>query len=616
MGNFPELQRRLDAVDGLFNLVSCSVLPARTGLPTILAETGNRTAFLHSGEDPRREAEELVNSLQGQTAQHVLFYGIGLGYHIDLFQRMNPNIPFSIFEPSISVFRTFAHQGPEDLLLSSMLRNVGIGSGELEASMFIRSFVDKTRGQITLCALPGYQSLFMQQLDKFGHDLHLAMQYKESNLAVSHHFSDFWTFNSIRNFQQVLQMPNLFQKRKHFVGKPAVIVSAGPSLEQDIEVLRKIKEGRRAYLFSAGSALNTLLSHDLMPDAACTYDPQPHNDIVFQKMLDMGIDTLPIVFGSSVGGSLMQVYQGPKFHFLTSQDSVTPGLLGRHALQWPVINDATSIAIVTLQILAHLGCNPIILSGQNFAYLHGRHYAGGIPYGQALEEPDPSATLSIKDVFGQAIRTSPSLFKMKQEMEGYIRAVSPLEVINTTSGGAAIEGAPFMEMARLLEQKLSRAVVDPEWMALEPNPAYSVVDGRAGISRMNDAADKAARSFEEWNAIFQDMSWYAKKGLPDKLEKLFPIFDQAFERWKDNPFSQVFLIPLCRVNYERLYQQVESVRYETDPMRKAAAILQYFGGFMRTAIQALDKVKPAYLEMVNKLEGFSVLQTGKEGGGA
>lgn len=161
----------------------------------------------------------------------------------------------------------------------------------------------------------------------------------------------------MKNFGEVLNTPNiLLEKKGEFKDKPAIIVAAGPSLNEEIENIRYIKENGLAYIFSVGSAVNTLVYHNIYPDAATTYDPGKFNQNVFTKIKEKEIKDIPMVFGSSVGYETLLNYPGKKYHMITSQDSVSNYYL-RNENNKPIdmVYDAPTIAVVTLQLLYELG---------------------------------------------------------------------------------------------------------------------------------------------------------------------------------------------------------------------------------------------------------------------
>lgn len=57
--------------------------------------------MLHSKYNPVQEAERFINSLREkiEEADHILFYGIGLGYHVKYFSTAYPEKLISAYEP-------------------------------------------------------------------------------------------------------------------------------------------------------------------------------------------------------------------------------------------------------------------------------------------------------------------------------------------------------------------------------------------------------------------------------------------------------------------------------------------------------------------------------------
>ena len=176
---------------------------------------------------------------------------------------------------------------------------------------------------------------------------------KKSGIYTSYAFQKRWIINSMKNFGDVLSTPNIIIKKKgQFKDKPAILVAADPSLNEEIENLKYIKENGLAYIFSVGSDINTLIYHDICPDAACTYDPTENNQKVFAKVKESGIKDIPMIFGFSVGYETLIDYPGEKYHMITSQDTVSNYFLKtEESDRLEIVLDAYSIAVVTLQLL-------------------------------------------------------------------------------------------------------------------------------------------------------------------------------------------------------------------------------------------------------------------------
>lgn len=176
---------------------------------------------------------------------------------------------------------------------------------------------------------------------------------EKNKIVTSFSFQKRWTINAIKNFPTIVKTPNILKdvERSQFKDKSAIIVAAGPSLNEEFENLRQIKDkGGLAYIFSVGSAINSLIDQGgIYPDATCTYDPQERNQMVIQKVKDKNITNIPLIFGSTVGYETLDDYNGPMLHMFTSQDTLAPPFLLREVDDFKVVYDAPSIAVVTYQ---------------------------------------------------------------------------------------------------------------------------------------------------------------------------------------------------------------------------------------------------------------------------
>ncbi len=561
---------------------------------------GNREATIHNEESPWQEAHDLFLQLKDASIDHMMFFGMGLGHHILQFQRQFPHIPFSIYEPSVDVFQQFTKHAVLDEWNMDQWRNLFVGDHEQELAKHLRGFVDRTPGTISSCALSAYTHVFEQEKQVFNTLLSNTLKGKHGNLQISNKFSVFWLSNSLRNFQYVRSTPNILKKRENFYNKPVIIVSAGPSLNEEIEHLKMIKQERSAYILAVGSALSTLIHHGIHPDAICSYDPNPGNGVVVKQVMEQGIDDIPLIFGSSVGGIDLGNYPGPKWHMITSQDTIAAYFLPAAQTGLPVVYDASSIAIITLQLMCMMGAGPIILVGQNFAYKGALRYAQHIDHIDPVHYFEGAPVVQTRGVQGEVVESNPAFLSMKKEMEVYIRMFGKARIFNTTQGGAHIEGTLFRSLQDIRANDLQPNTIDANWLQHpEENEWSATLPDRMQLLQME--RQKLNKSVEELQHIFKAMQGYANRGEREPLQQLFSVFDATFDRWLGNLYSKLLLIPASRAQYELLYSQVENVLKERDPVRKTELILRYYVDFLNHAGQVEQQIHPMYTEMLTAL---------------
>lgn len=580
--------------------------PSRRGLPTLKLTVDEKTQYVYSKYDPEKEVERLHKQKEiPDNTKHVLFFGAGLGYQIQALLNEYPDMNYSIYEPNQeALVQFFSHQNINDLR-GDQLHKVFTTTDEKQIRSHIQQLYQSVGNDIYVYTLPVYEKLYVKELKAVMETMKEWLKGESSNLATEVSFQRRWTVNSIKNFPKVMQTPNVLHDvdRHAFEGKPAIIVAAGPSLSEEFENLRYIKEHGLAYIFSVGSAINSLIEHDIYPDAACTYDPGVHNQQVFRKLKEQQITNIPLVFGSSVGFETLENYPGSLLHMITNRDMVSPRLLDT-SQNIDIVLDAPSIAVVTFQLLKLLGCRQIILVGQNLAYQNNRRYADGINYeaiSNELSTKEIEKAIIIQDVFGNDIQTNDGFNLMRKDLEWYISTSPEVEVVNTTKGGAHIKGTTFISLDEVIQYKLtSKEVVLKGWHVVDNQYDTRYVGQQ--LYKMKEHQGKCQQLIESADRELKKIELMTQQRQLNRLEQRFAKFDQEFSKLKKNLYYQAMIEPMIGVQNQRLSDESQSIRYERDPIKKGNIVVRAFGAFLYAVEAHFQFVEPYYEELREQLK--------------
>lgn len=559
---------------------------------TLSIEKQGQISYLHSKYDPIREAQSIIDQLVSENQQisqyHVIFWGLGLGYHLEEFVKRYPGVDFSIFEPSKTIFLEYLMNKPLSKFSGRSLKLVQCGNNETRILMYFNDLLSKVNKEIIICELSSYQKVFQEERTLFFKQLKSAAQIKKNSLAIDYIFKKRWILNSVMNFSEVLKTPNvLMENNGCFRNHQAILIAAGPSLDLEIENLRRIKEEKLAYLFSVGSAISTLIEHGIYPDAMCTYDPQGINQKVFEKVYASEITSIPMIFGSSVGFETLERYQGPKFHMITSQDTVSKYFLKVNDKQELLtVADAPSIAVMTLELLQKLEFKEIILVGQNLAFKDKAYYAGGIDYGKQGDKNLTDSLFEVMDVSEKNVLTNESLNQMRKELEGRI-AQTTIPVINTTVGGAAIEGTNFQH----LEEVIKRLNVPLKINAFSTLEAGNIYDSKLLKSTLLTMKN----CYETYKEIIISIKQLLIK--TDELmlnknlkqsEAMYDKIDHLLNEFEKNQFAAVFEIPMHRVEHELLAVNLHRIKRERSGLQKIREQITYLDVFINQLLNGFE----------------------------
>lgn len=598
----PDIYKKIRNIDISENSKSIKLETARNGMTTIVYEREAGLVYLHSKYDPVTEAERLIGQYKDiDSYKHVFFYGIGMGYHIEAFCKRWPGKRFTLYEPEQSILLSFLQERQLKSFPLNNCRGIYTGSTQADIEHMLQQFVSRINGEVLFVILPSYERVFGEGYKRFLETFRLALTNKKASLQAQTRFQKLWTTNSIRNFSEVINSASILKdKYQYFAGKPAIIAAAGPSLEEELENLRIIRDKGLAYIFSVGSAINTLMANDILPHAACAYDPAPNTNEVIRKIKEQSVD-IPLIYGSSVYSETIQGYPGCKLHMLTSQDTISSFFLkymDRKELH--TIIDAPSVTVIVLQMLVMLGCTPVILVGQNFAFRNNRYYAQGIEYKcrpGVLCDIDLDNALEVEDVLGGRVYTSQLFNHMRIQMELFISYSGCKNIINTTKGGAKIKGTIYKPLKELLRGVLVDSIIDDSWSEVTDSPydiSYMISRGKLMLEERESAEGLIDILIDALNILKSEYN-------PDLLQKDLIKFEQAYNKFVKNHFFNHILLPMNRVQFEMVSKSITDISAMKDIVGKARLIVEIFNHVLEACSKDMNSIKYDFCDMVEEI---------------
>jgi hypothetical protein len=577
---------------------------AADGNQTLKYSMGEQSLFIHSKYNPLREAASIIDKLVADEAMtpdtHVIFYGLGLGYHIEEFSKRFSDISFSIFEPSIEIVTAYLDHKPLKKLL---LKNLVSFRCDNNVAALYNALIQSEEKHFVICVLPVYPKIFGSEYETFLSDYLQLIKNQRSALTINYAFKKRWIINSVNNFKTVLTTPNiLIDNHGQFKDKTAILVSAGPSLDHEIENLKYIKKNRLAFIFSVGTSINTLIHHGIYPDAMTTYDPTENNKLVFNNINELGIDTIPMIFGSSVAYEVISEYKGPKIHTITTQDTVSDYFLkSLHKDRIENVTDAASIAVVTFELLVKLGFKRIILVGQNLSYINRKIYASGVTHRSSDVDTERIKLCSVENVNGEQVETSESMLHMKKQLELAIQKFN-VEVFNTTVDGANIIGAKYVKLNELIRDILTENDLVGNEFQIDFQECYD----KTYLRQRNDAFKQAYQNYQNQLTVIKRVIDDLKKATDTKLiDNLISQLEVSIKGLERNIFFQHIAQPINRVEFAILVNKANGIKNEKNVMIKNKKITKPTEIFINHLLQGMDLNRSVVDVLNNTIENYT-----------
>ena len=350
---------------------------SRSGSPTAAAGgMGEEPAMqLASRFDPEAEAAKLVAEVDPGATACVVLMGLGLGYAAAALHAATGGDGLMIvYEPEVALLRAVLERIDHSEWLASpgtlLLAGAEVGRAELIRAVEGRAVL-LTSGT-RLIELPVTRRLHGKSLDHFAQAVTRVTAYCRTHVATALVNTSRTHRNLTANVAAYAGGATTDDLHGVARGVPAVCVAAGPSLVRNVDLLRDPAVRDRVVLIAVQTALKPLLDRGIRPDFVTALDYAQISRRFYE-----GLPNLPdvtLVAEPKAHPSILADFPGP---IRTTPSGFLNKLLdesGRHRI--PLKQGAT-VAHLSFYLARHLGCDPIILTGQDLGFSDALYYCPG-----------------------------------------------------------------------------------------------------------------------------------------------------------------------------------------------------------------------------------------------
>ena len=466
IGNLAALWRREPALAAAIEALdfdsALPIEPSRSGAPTLRRTTADgANLYLHSRYDPLAEAVQTVSGVNPDGREVLFVLGFGLGYHLDALLPRSAGCDLWIVEPDLT------------LLLTAM------------RARDLRSLIESKQVHWLWQA---DKSSAMQQLHPHIAAIHLgfgviehlpSMRINPSGLMsmrqIIDEFAEFsrTTVNTLilngrktaeniaGNLPWYVATPSLSRLKDAYANKPAIIVSAGPSLAKNKHLLPRASGN--AVMIAVQTTFKPLLELGIEPDFVTSLD---YHDICtrFFENLPAGCRS-ELVAEPKATSKVFDLHPGA---LSLNGNDFADRLLAEMSLGKSALPAGATVAHLAYYLAEHLGCDPIIFVGQDLGFSGGLCYTPGTSYDDVWRPEigrfctsemkqweqivrDRPILKRVPDIDGRPTYTEARLFSYLQQFERDF-ARSRRRIIDATEGGVLKRGSTPMPLRDAIEQ--------------------------------------------------------------------------------------------------------------------------------------------------------------------
>lgn len=380
---------------------------------------------------------------------------------------------------------------------------------------------------------PGYDVLYYDVCNRCIKMADYVMDAIRINSNTLIEMTDEININTFKNMRYLVDGSDLYYivkaiSKENVNEIPAILVSAGPSLDKNIDDLKRA-EGK-AFILAVDSAVKALEDHNINYNVVITGDAEKEYS-VFE---DERTRKKPLIAEISSNYKIIENWNGRIFFNgaamgYTVQASILDGVLTHNLGD---VETGGSISTNAFSVLMSLGFKTIVLVGQDLAFTGGQGHVSGYSNQESDEDIKRRGIEQVEGWDGSVLITDSQMGYYIRWFEKKIEAVKDeITVIDATQGGARIKGAINMTLSDAIDRKCNKAC---DFDALLAGIPY-IFEGdnkneckehlKKLPKRLEDFGDKLTK----YKKAYLKMSDYIKEGITSgqNFEDTYEIVKEA-----------------------------------------------------------------------------------------
>ncbi len=446
--------------------------------------TEGKSIYLGSKYSVQRDIDSIKDFILSNGNKYSVIIGLGTGEYIkEIEPFVKEDNKLIIIEPNIEVYNKYIY-GKEN-----KYENIAIISMTDEYLKYLEIYI----GSIALKSFvvyeyPNYRNAYPIKVHKIYDLIRSVTRRRVINRNTNITFSKIWFESTICNLKYLSKSKNIVNMKNMYSGRPAVIVSAGPSLSKNISQLKQFED--KAVIFTGGRTWRTLIEEGIKADFLSIVDAHELSYELVDEVIKK--EEITLVHSEILPNKVLELHKGNRVFYPYA----------------PWINDMvdnpnfnftySSVAHTCTKIAMYMGCNPIIFIGQDLAYTDDKVHAKNAEFVQEkykdkedINKVADEFSLYVEDIYGNKVRTSMTLSLFREQFEEIIKENCQIKFINSTEGGANIKGT---EIKKFMDNKVMfDNVIDKKQISVN----YENMDGCISDDKIIDIIDCAINYLNE-----------------------------------------------------------------------------------------------------------------------
>lgn len=453
-------KQTIELINSIQKNEECNIEISKDNKFIIRLNKDNKLRYIGSKYSVQKDIDSFANAINCSNLETIfIVFGLGAGEHIKyLYNKISDSNKIIIVEPSAAIIKEIMKISEYSDILQD--DNIALYYLDNKLKKNLDNFIeDHMINNIKFLTFANYNLIFADEYKFLLSEIENVRRNKRIGNNTLNRFSKLFFKNFIENMLHIDGSEVINSYKDVFTNKPAIIVSAGPSLEKNIHLLKDVQD--KFIIICGARSLKPLINIGVRPDFICAVDPQKVTHTIMKENLN---NDIPLVFMESSNHQLVKEYKGPKILF--SNQGMEQYLKDLTNNDVDSLLQGGSVAHVCMGLAIYLGCKTVIFVGQDLAYTNDKYHAESA---KVIKNPGDvkadfyeknkeiwynmkNEKIYIEDIFGNKVRTSLILNSYREEFEELISECPHITFINSTEGGANIKGTKVLSLKNSINE--------------------------------------------------------------------------------------------------------------------------------------------------------------------
>ena len=519
-----------------------------------------------------------------------------------ILKNISDDVILIVYEPSLSLFLNIM----ETYDISDVLENdnfvlivEGINGKELDVVVG-RTITIENITKIIPIIQGNYDRLFPSYVKKAIGVISERVKGLRFHWNTMVEFTNETIVNNIKNFKYLYNHYSI-NSLYNFLPKdvPVIVVAAGPSLDINIDDLKKAKG--KACIIACDTALKPLLNRNITPDFFVVVDPRKPMELFEHHM----IKDIPMITGLNVPHDLMKKHIGKKIIYFDTPyihsllNYVFADEVYKDINRMNSVPTGGSVATSAFSIGRLFGTRTIILIGQDLALSAEKEHASGTFKNDREYKNQRENLPKVEGINGEMI---PTLYNLKSYLEWFEKEIvnykESLKVIDATEGGALIHGSEVMTLKEAIDKYCFKQIDINE--ILDNTPKHFDDEQRVKALEFFESIPKELEMIEK--KVKEGIKYYTKleklasekNYQKDKIRNVMKKIKKCNTYLDNDDLADLIMEGLKGVEYTlrtNVYQFYDDEQKNLVESAKMGKI------FLRSMDIAINEIKPLIMEL-------------------